>query len=167
MGCWDREGNELYHSFLDTTESITVVALAVGQGSKTLVYLSGYTNAENRASFAAQFDAETRKQNWIYFYKGDSVIHMENSSSAGRNDDGGNNAGYSVSMVMFGCHRYTYMSKLYQCCTQTVVLLLSPLTHGELSLGIRHSCCGYLVGFYSILPMLQIIDVSCDLKTIV
>ncbi len=103
MGCWDHEGNQSYYSPLDTIESITIVALAVGKSGitdegRTLVYLSGYTNTEQRASFAAQFDAKTGKQNWMNLYSGENYSSLAVDQKKKNEMEGGSDgAGYSVS----------------------------------------------------------------------
>ncbi len=112
-----------------TTENLNVVALAVGQSSqttemcsKTLVYLSGYTNTEKQASFAAQFDAKTLQQNWLNLYKGEKITSNYSSSldvmdqEENEMEDGsGDSAGYSVSITMLHAPYLIPNTALYSC----------------------------------------------------
>ncbi len=107
VGCWDYEGNQLYHSQLEITERTTIVSLAVDKGGgsfsdngQTLVYLSGYTHTEQRASFAAQFDAKTGKQNWMQLYKGENISPSAADQEKDEMEGGSDGASYIVSYIL-------------------------------------------------------------------
>ncbi len=129
VGCWDHESDRFSYSRVRTTENLNVVALAVGQSSqttemssKTFVYISGYTNTEKQASFAAQFDAKTLHQNWMNLYKGEKITSNDSSSldvmdqeEIEMEDGSDDNAGYSVSITMLHAPYLITNTTLYSC----------------------------------------------------